>query len=214
MGWDGGDSGGRLGWDGTPQFPMFLHPTATPQQPPFLAHADPSPPHLTARLAGDGGGRLVSHPSLPMLVSPISSPSLCTTTHFHLPAASRFTPPHPTTPHHASPHPTTPHRTPPHPSTPGSQVTVVGDWDPAWPALRTLEFGRQSIRSPFESNVIYNFELMECVPHGMLMYGMAFTNFLSSPPRPPSLSLDHPLSPTRVINNFERPWDAYGPPFL
>ncbi|CAI5973818.1 unnamed protein product [Closterium sp. NIES-64] len=86
-----------------------------------------------SRLAGDGGGRLVSHPSLPMLVSPISSPSLCTTTHFHLPAASR------------------------------SQVTVVGDWDPAWPALRTLEFGRQSIRSPFESNVIYNFELMECI---------------------------------------------------
>ncbi|CAI5483418.1 unnamed protein product [Closterium sp. Yama58-4] len=44
-----------------------------------------------------------------------------------------------------------------------SQVTVVGDWDPAWPALRALEFGRQSIRSPFESNVIYNFELMECI---------------------------------------------------
>ncbi|CAI5461375.1 unnamed protein product [Closterium sp. Yama58-4] len=46
---------------------------------------------------------------------------------------------------------------------PGSQVTVVGDWDPAWLALRALEFGRQSIRSPFESNVIYNFELMECI---------------------------------------------------
>ncbi|CAI5499528.1 unnamed protein product, partial [Closterium sp. Naga37s-1] len=51
----------------------------------------------------------------------------------------------------------------PRPRSGGSQVTVVGDWDPTWPALRALEFGRQSVRSPFESNVIYNFELMECI---------------------------------------------------
>ncbi|GJP33957.1 hypothetical protein CLOM_g18447 [Closterium sp. NIES-68] len=51
----------------------------------------------------------------------------------------------------------------PRPRSGGSQVTVVGDFDPSSPALRPLEFGRQSIRSPFESNVVYNFELMECI---------------------------------------------------
>lgn len=43
----------------------------------------------------------------------------------------------------------------------GELVSLVGEFDPQY--VKLFDFTRSSLRSPFDGNVVYQFETMECV---------------------------------------------------
>jgi hypothetical protein len=63
----------------------------------------------------------------------------------------------------------------------GETVTVVGDTDPA--LMKYFDCTRTSIRSPFDDDVVYQFEYMEYVRHSYDIIFVTFNLFVRSAKR-------------------------------
>lgn len=49
----------------------------------------------------------------------------------------------------------------------GELVSLVGDFDSS--LVKLFDFTRSSLRSPFDGNVVYQFETMECVRFNLFL---------------------------------------------